>query len=183
MRISDWSSDVCSSDLAAVQREERDRESIRQAQIKAALLEHELATGERLSGAEEELFELQTRAHLVTGQNLEAELGKAAALERQVAAQRQLQSAAERFTGNIIGRAGPQSGGSINRDVRSQKSFIGIDTATQAARHEANARYTAELAELDAYHAQRAVSEERYYQTAERSEEHTSELQSLMRSS
>src|SRR3546814_12110015 len=122
MRISDWSSDVCSSDLdenelvkqaalqagkladqkqaaedlarerkraaedaqrdreaevkAAVQREERDRESIRQAQIKAALLEHELATGERLSGAEEELFELQTRAHLVTGQNLEAEPGK-----------------------------------------------------------------------------------------------------------
>src|SRR3546814_9997923 len=98
MRISDWSSDVCSSDLAAVQREERDRESIRQAQIKAALLEHELATGERLSGAEEELFELQTRAHLVTGQNLEAELGKAAALERQVAAQRQLQSADRKST-------------------------------------------------------------------------------------
>src|SRR3546814_11472772 len=101
MRISDWSSDVCSSDLAAVQREERDRESIRQAQIKAALLEHELATGERLSGAEEELFELQTRAHLVTGQNLQDAPGKAAALERQVAAPRPRQTEAERATGKL----------------------------------------------------------------------------------
>src|SRR3546814_17515730 len=118
MRISDWSSDVCSSDLdenelvkqaalqagkladqkqaaedlarerkraaedaqrdreaevkAAVQREERDRESIRQAQIKAALLEHELATGERLIGAEEELFELQTSAQPVPESGQEA---------------------------------------------------------------------------------------------------------------
>ncbi|WP_293002003.1 tape measure protein [Nevskia sp.] len=153
----------------AVEREASERRTIEDTRVRAAIVAEELRTGEALTGAARDLFELKARGRSTDQASLATELEKLAALEAQVKAQKDSEELA-RNAQRARDRADAASqrflrrrdqGPNLARGEEDSDPFGRLDSGQERARGLARQEYQSLLRlELDAQIASRAAGTE-----------------------